>query len=56
MGEIAAGLTYRRMQRSVRPARALTLLCSDGGWRSDALRMLECYSRTWGGDGQRTDR
>jgi hypothetical protein len=46
-----AQLQYRMTQRSVRPPRALTLICSDGDWRSDVLRMMECYSRTWGGDG-----
>jgi len=46
-----AQLRYRMTQRSLRPPRAVTLLCSDGDWRADALRMMECYSRTWGGDG-----
>lgn len=29
----------------------MTLVCSDGDWRADVLRMVECYARTWGGDG-----
>ncbi|MEJ8658841.1 hypothetical protein [Streptomyces sp. MS1.AVA.4] len=46
-----AGLDYRLVQRSVRPPRAVTLVCSEGNWRADVLRMVECYARTWGGDG-----
>jgi len=51
MGEANAGLGYRLVQRSVRPPRAVTLVCSGGDWRADVLRMVECYARTWGGDG-----
>lgn len=51
MGEAAAGLSYRLVQRNVRPPRGVTLVCSEGDWRADVQRMLECYSRTWGGDG-----
>ena len=47
----AVPVRYRATQSSLRPPRAVTLLSSDGDWRADALRMLECYSRTWGGDG-----
>ncbi|MER6353695.1 hypothetical protein ABT186_18105 [Streptomyces sp. NPDC001634] len=50
MAEVNA-LGYRLVQRNVRPPRALTLLCSGGDWRADVLRMVECYARTWGGDG-----
>jgi len=39
------------MLSSVRPPRAVTLVWSEGDWRADVLRMLECYARTWGGDG-----
>jgi hypothetical protein len=44
-------LRYGFVQRSVRPPRAATFVCADGDWRADLLRMMECYSRTWGGDG-----
>jgi hypothetical protein len=44
-------LRYRLVQRSVRPPRAATIVCAEGDWRADLLRMMECYSRTWGGDG-----
>lgn len=44
-------LRYRLVQRRIRPPRAVTVICEEGDWRSDAMRMLECYSRTWGGDG-----
>jgi hypothetical protein len=44
-------LQYRQVVRSLRPPRAVTLLCSEGDWRADVLRMMECYSLTWGGDG-----
>ena len=46
-----SALKYRLVQRSVRPPRAVTLVKISGDWRADLLRMLECYSRTWGGDG-----
>ena len=42
---------YRRVRRSIRPARVATLVPNDEHWRSDVLRILEGYSRTWGGDG-----
>jgi len=42
---------YRGVSRNLRPPRAMTLIGSSGDWRADALRMMECYSRTWGGDG-----
>lgn len=42
---------YRLVQRSIRPPRAATIVCAEGDWRTDLLRMMECYSRTWGGDG-----
>jgi hypothetical protein len=51
MVEAHAGLGYRLLQRNVRPPRAVTLVCSGGDWRADVLRMMECYARTWGGDG-----
>jgi hypothetical protein len=51
MVEVQAQLQHPLTQHSVRPPRAVTLICPDDGWRADALRMLECYSRTWGGDG-----
>ncbi|WP_406129039.1 hypothetical protein OHQ89_46320 [Streptomyces canus] len=51
MAEANAGLGYRLVQRSVRPPRAVTLVCSGGDWRADVLRLVECYARTWGGDG-----
>ena len=44
-------LRYRLVQRSVRPPRTATIVCAAGDWRADLLRMMECYSRTWGGDG-----
>lgn len=47
----ANALGYRLVQRNVQPPRAMTLLCSGGDWRADALRMVECCARTWGGDG-----
>ncbi len=28
----------------------MTIICAGGDWQSDALRMIENYSRTWGGD------
>lgn len=42
---------YRGVHRSVRPPRAVTLVKLSADWRADAIRMMECYSRTWGGDG-----
>ncbi|MEU1301582.1 hypothetical protein [Streptomyces shenzhenensis] len=51
MAEVNASLGYRLVQRNVRPPRAVTLVCSGGDWRADVLRMMECYPRTWGGDG-----
>jgi hypothetical protein len=51
MVEVQAQLRHPLTQHSVRPPRAVTLISSDGDWRADALRMLECYSRTSGGDG-----
>lgn len=52
MGEQQAeGLSYRSLTSSVRPRRALTVIGSEGDWRARVRRMLECYSRTWGGDG-----
>lgn len=51
MGEQAEALRYRSLYSSVRPRRAVTLIGSDGDWRARVQRMLECYSRTWGGDG-----
>jgi hypothetical protein len=44
-------LQYRQVVRSLRPSRAVTLFCSAGDWRADVLRIMEGYSRTWGGDG-----
>ena len=29
----------------------MALVCSHGDWRADVLRIVECYARTWGGDG-----
>jgi hypothetical protein len=46
-----AELQFRLTQQSVRPPRAVTLVRSDDAWHIDMLRMMECYSRTWGGDG-----
>jgi hypothetical protein len=43
-------LEYREIMRSVRPPRAMTLIPTGRGWQKSALRMMECYSRTWGGD------
>src|ERR1700724_1112735 len=51
MNGASVHLRYRATQLSLRPPRAVTILCSDADWRADALRMMECYSRTWGGDG-----
>lgn len=51
MSDATALLRYRPVQRSVRPPRAVALVCAEGDWRADLLRMMECYSRTWGGDG-----
>ncbi|MEY9934169.1 hypothetical protein ABH926_008833 [Catenulispora sp. GP43] len=50
MTHAAEQVTYQTVLISVRPPRAVTLICSEGGWHADALRMLECYARTWGGD------
>lgn len=46
-----AELQFRLTQQSVRPPRVVTLVRCDGDWRVDMLRMMECYSTTWGGDG-----
>lgn len=54
MAEANAGLGYRLVQRSVRPPRAVTLVCSGGDWRADVLRLVECYARTWGGESMRS--
>lgn len=43
-------LEYREVMTSVRPPRAMTLIPTGRGWQKSALRMIECYSRTWGGD------
>ncbi|MEZ0107894.1 hypothetical protein ABH920_001886 [Catenulispora sp. EB89] len=51
MTDTAEPVTYQTVLTSVRPPRAVTLICSEGDWHADALRMLECYARTWGGDG-----
>lgn len=52
MGEQQSeALNYRSLTSSVRPRRALTVIRSEGNWRARVRRMLECYSRTWGGDG-----
>ncbi len=51
MTEPSKDLRYRAVLRSVRPGRAVTLVCADEGWETDVLRLLECHSRTWGGDG-----
>jgi hypothetical protein len=51
MSEQAEAVHYRSLYSSVRPRRAVTLIDSDGDWHARAQRMLECYSRTWGGDG-----
>ena len=42
---------YLGVQRSVRPPRVVTVIGESADWRLDAIRMMECYSRTWGGDG-----
>ena len=47
----AESLRYRPVARSIRPPRAATFVCAQDDWRSDVMRMIECYSRTWGGDG-----
>jgi hypothetical protein len=44
-------LQFRLTQQSVRPPRAVTLVRSADNWQVDLLQMMECYSRTWGGDG-----
>jgi hypothetical protein len=51
MIDVLEPLRYRLVQRSIRPPRAATIVCAEGDWRADLLRMMECYSRTWGGDG-----
>jgi hypothetical protein len=51
MVKAEAELRHPLTQHGVRPPRAVTLVSSDDRWRADAMRMLECYSRTWGGDG-----
>lgn len=51
MGELPVQLQHRLTQQSVRPPRAVTLVRSGGNWQADMLQMMECYSRTWGGDG-----
>jgi hypothetical protein len=51
MSDTPSSLRYRLVQRSLRPPRAATIVCAKGDWRADLLRMMECYSRTWGGNG-----
>ena len=51
MSEQSEALHYRSLYSSVRPRRAVTLIDSKGDWRARVRRMLECYARTWGGDG-----
>lgn len=51
MSGSAEPLRYRPVARSIRPPRAVTFVCTQDDWRSDVMRMIECYSRTWGGDG-----
>lgn len=50
MVEQAQPFQHRSLTRSVRPRRAVTLVCAEGDWRPSILRTLEGYSRTWGGD------
>ena len=51
MTDSSVSMRYRLVQRSVRPPRAVTFVCTEGDWRADIHHMLACYSRTWGGDG-----
>jgi len=51
MIDVLEPLRYRLVQRSIRPPRAATIVCAEGDWHAGLLRMMECYSRTWGGDG-----
>jgi hypothetical protein len=51
MSDTPSSLRYRLVQRSLRPPRAATIVCAKRDWRADLLRMMECYSRTWGGNG-----
>lgn len=46
MVKAEAELRHPLTQHGVRPPRAVTLVSSDDRWRADAIRMLECYSRT----------
>jgi len=41
--------TYHRLRVSVRPPRIATLILGGDGWEVHALRMLENFSRWWGG-------
>lgn len=51
MSEQVETLRHRSLYSTVRPRRAVTLIAAEGDWRARVQRMLECYSRTWGGDG-----
>lgn len=44
-------LTYRRLFVSTRPTRLATLFPVDSHWKATATRILESYSRVWGGAG-----
>ncbi len=46
MTDVVEPVNYQTVLTSVRPPRAVTLICSEGDWHADALRMLECYART----------
>lgn len=46
-----SGLVYRSVELSVRPPRVALFWRKNEQWQQSAARMLECFSRTWGGAG-----
>ncbi|MFZ5788155.1 MAG: hypothetical protein ACOY3Y_17085 [Acidobacteriota bacterium] len=51
MGDARGGLEHRALTLSVRPPRVAVFLRESDGWQHSAIRVLESFSRCWGGAG-----
>jgi hypothetical protein len=51
MGDLDPLDGHQRLQLGLRPARAAVFVSKGAGWRNVARRLLEAFSRTWGGAG-----
>lgn len=47
---INGNIELKKIYRSLRPAKAVTLVQKEFGWRDNCLKIIEMYSEIWGGE------